>query len=236
MDTTQTSSPSPVIDMYRRRARHYDLTANLYYLIGFRERAYRARAVAALELRAGDTVLELGCGTGLNFALLERAVGPSGRIIGVDLTDAMLDAARRRTARRGWHNVELVLADAAEYRASGPVDGVLSTLALSLSPRAGEIVAIAARALRPGGRLAVLDMKLPPAPLDRLAPLLVRLVRPFGVTAERVAARPWETIWCAMYRHLEDVRIDESFAGAVFLASGRRPEAATTVTTSSLRR
>ena len=88
--------------LYRKRARNYDWTANLYYLIGYREWAYRRRAVAALHLGLGDTVVEMCCGTGLNFPLLQAAVGPAGRIIGVDLTDAMLDGARRRVERNGW--------------------------------------------------------------------------------------------------------------------------------------
>lgn len=76
---------SEVIEVHRRRARRYDFTANLYYLIGFRLGAYRRAAVARLALRPGDTVVEVGCGTGLNFSLLERAVGTCGTIIGVDL-------------------------------------------------------------------------------------------------------------------------------------------------------
>jgi len=57
-------TPEAVVDLYRRRARRYNLTANLYYLIGYREYAYRKRAVAALDLAPGDTVVEIGCGTG----------------------------------------------------------------------------------------------------------------------------------------------------------------------------
>jgi hypothetical protein len=67
-----------IIDLYRRRARHYDFTAQLYYLAGFREWAYRERAVAALRLNPGDTVVDIGCGTGLNFMLLQEAVGSRG--------------------------------------------------------------------------------------------------------------------------------------------------------------
>ncbi len=69
-----------IINLYRLRAGRYDFTANLYYLIGYRELAYRKRAVDALGLLPGDTVVEIACGTGLNFPLLECAVGPSGQI------------------------------------------------------------------------------------------------------------------------------------------------------------
>lgn len=80
-------------ELYRKRARLYDWSAQLYYLIGFREWAYRKEAIRALRLVPGATVVEIGCGTGLNFSLLRKEVGETGRIIGVDLTDEML---RRR--------------------------------------------------------------------------------------------------------------------------------------------
>lgn len=58
-------------------------------------------AVRALKLQPGDTVLELACGTGINFSLFQQYIGPTGQIIGVDLTDAMLDQAQKRVARQG---------------------------------------------------------------------------------------------------------------------------------------
>ncbi len=105
-----------VINIYRKRAKRYNITANLYYFIGLREWAYRKKAIDALNLQRGDTVVEIGCGTGLNFSLLQQAIGHDGKIIGVDLTDAMLAQARKRVEKKGWTNVELVLSDAASYK------------------------------------------------------------------------------------------------------------------------
>ena len=62
-------SKAAIAELYRKRARNYDFTANLYYLIGFREYAYRRMAVEALGLKRADTVVDIGCGTGLNFGL-----------------------------------------------------------------------------------------------------------------------------------------------------------------------
>jgi ubiquinone/menaquinone biosynthesis C-methylase UbiE len=73
-----------VRETYRKRAEYYDITANLYYLFGYREWAYRRQTIESLELRPGDTVIEIGCGTGINFPLYQKAIGPQGRIIGVD--------------------------------------------------------------------------------------------------------------------------------------------------------
>jgi demethylmenaquinone methyltransferase/2-methoxy-6-polyprenyl-1,4-benzoquinol methylase len=103
-----------VAEVYGKRARWYDFTANLYYLLGFREQAYRRRAVRRLELHEGETVVEIGCGTGLNFPLIEHDIGPGGKLIGVDLTPEMLARARRRVDRHGWTNVELVQSSARE--------------------------------------------------------------------------------------------------------------------------
>lgn len=111
--------------LFDRRAARYDVTANLFYLAGFREFRYRKKAVEALGLHSGDRVLEPGCGTGLNFSLIQRRIGPEGRIIGVDLSGAMLQRARDRVERNGWRNVNLCEADAAEFRSSEQADAVL---------------------------------------------------------------------------------------------------------------
>jgi demethylmenaquinone methyltransferase/2-methoxy-6-polyprenyl-1,4-benzoquinol methylase len=153
-------TPAEVQAVYRKRSRRNDFTANLYYLLGVREYHYRKLAVDALKLRPGDTVVEIGCGTGLNFPLLRAAVGETGRIVGVDLTPEMLAQARARAAEEGWRNVELVEADA----------------------------------LRSGGRWVVADLKTPEGFSRIVLPLLLPLFKPFGVTADLAARRPWESL------------------------------------------
>src|SRR5262249_8587523 len=150
---------------------HYDLTSRLYPLPGYPQRGQRLRAVEALELRPGATVVDIACGTGLNFSLLEQAIGPEGRIVGVDLTDAMLAEAQRRVEENGWTNVSLVQADAAAFDFPAEVEAILSTYALTQVPGCGEVIAHGAAALAPGGHWAVLDLKLP----DHAPPRLARL-------------------------------------------------------------
>jgi len=89
-----------LIETYRKKAKHYDITSRLYPVPGYPQRAQRLRAVHTLGLRPGDTVVDMACGTGLNFPLLEKVVGPGGRIVGVDLTDAMLAQAQHRLGCR----------------------------------------------------------------------------------------------------------------------------------------
>src|ERR1700727_2697156 len=97
-----------LIEIYRKKAKHYDITSRLYPAPGYPQRTQRLRAVQALGLRTGDTVIDIACGTGLNFPLLQKAVGPGGRIVGVDLTDAMLARAQDRIKARGRRHVRLV--------------------------------------------------------------------------------------------------------------------------------
>src|SRR5580704_7418638 len=128
------STRQHLIETYRKKAKHYDVTSRLYPAPGYPQRGQRLRAVQALGLRAGDTVVDMACGTGLNFSLLEKAIGPAGRIIGVDLTDAMLAQAQDRIETNGWRNVSLVQADAAGFDFPTEVDAILSTYALSQVP------------------------------------------------------------------------------------------------------
>jgi demethylmenaquinone methyltransferase/2-methoxy-6-polyprenyl-1,4-benzoquinol methylase len=120
-----------------------------------------------MALVAGQTVLDLGCGTGLSFPWLRAAVGVSGHIIGVDASQAMLDRAARRARRHGWSNVTLIRGQADRLgqavRSSGidpsGVHGVLAAYALSvMSPweEAWQQVV----SLAPGTWVAVVDLAL----------------------------------------------------------------------------
>ncbi|MGE5249389.1 MAG: class I SAM-dependent methyltransferase [Bacteroidota bacterium] len=206
-------------DLYRKRAKRYDLVAELIYpLFGFNLKHYRQITISALALKPGDTVVELCCGTGLNFAYVERFIGPKGKVIGVDLTDAMLDVARARVAREGWTNVELAQADLAEWQFPDGVSGVYSTLALTLVPEYDAIVERAAHALKPEGRLAVFDLKEPvgwPAWLVRFA---AWLNKPYGVSLDLADRHPWESI----RRHLTETEYQVYGFGALYLCVGKK--------------
>ena len=132
------STRERLIGTYRKKAKHYDITSRFYPVPGYPQRAQRRRAVQALGLRPGDSVVDIACGTGLNFSLIEHAIGPEGRIVGVDLTDAMLAQAQRRIETNGWSNISLVQADAAEFEFPTEVDAILSTYALTQVPECGR--------------------------------------------------------------------------------------------------
>lgn len=208
-----------LISLYRSRANQYDLSARLFPLVGFRQGAYRSRAIQALHLQPGDTVVDIGCGTGLNFPLLRQAVGPMGKVVGVDLTDAMLDQAGKRIAAQRWKNVELVQSDAADFSFPPELGGVISAFALTLVPEFSEVIRRGSAALLPGKRWVILDFKLPNNWLVWLAPLLERLLtRPFGGTLDMAGRHPWE----AMQKYLSAVTVTELFLGFAYIAEGER--------------
>lgn len=207
-----------VRDLYRKRAGNYDRAMWLYRALGFRIARYRRDTVDALSLGPGDTVIDLACGTGLNFPFLYRAVGPTGRIIGVDLTDAMLQRAERRVAGAGWRNVQLVQHDLAEYAFPEGASGILSVLAITLVPEFEAVIRRGATALRPGGRLAVLDFRRPPAWPEWLVRFAAWLNSPYGVSIELAERHPWE----AVRQRLREVVFRDYYFGAIYLSVGER--------------
>ena len=216
------STREHLIETYRKSAKHYDITSRLYPVPGYPQRAQRLRAAQALRLRPGATVVEIACGTGLNFSLIEQAIGPDGRLVGVDLTDAMLAQAQHRIETNGWSNVSLVQADAAEFDYPTEVDAILSTYALTHVPECGDVIAHGAAALSPGGRWVVLDLKVPDNAPRWLAQLGTAVGRPFGSIDEWIARRPWEAIRAAMRDSLADLSWTELSFGTAFLAAGSR--------------
>jgi len=208
-----------LLSRYGRLAPRYDSLLGRWRVLGYNEWAYRRRAVERLGLRPGDTVVELGCGTGVNFPLLLEKVGPRGRVIGVDMSGEMLRVAARRARNQGWGNVELIESDIAELVPYPRARAYLSTFALALVPRYEKVVAEAARALSEDGAMVVLDYKVPSGPLSLLRPLLVLLLSPYGWTAEAAGRRPW----LAMERWFGEVGVEEMFGGFVYLARAARP-------------
>ncbi|WP_435064623.1 class I SAM-dependent methyltransferase [Halobaculum sp. EA56] len=171
-------SEPPPGDVYDRWSRH-PRAMDLLYAVAFlgRGRTVRRRSLAALDLDAGERVLEVGCGDGRTLDALADGVGPGGAVVGLDASRGMTRAAADRTADRDA--VEVVRGDARRLPVpEGSIDGAYAAMSLSAVPDPAAAVEAVHDALRPGGRFVVLDAQpFPRWPLRALNAVTVPLAR-----------------------------------------------------------
>jgi ubiquinone/menaquinone biosynthesis C-methylase UbiE len=163
------------------------------------------QAIAAL--RPGETVLDLGSGGGFDCFLAAKQVGPTGRVLGVDMTPAMVTKARANAMRIGAANVEFRLGEIEHLPlADATVDVILSNCVINLSPDKAAVFRDAFRVLRAGGRLAISDVvALAPLPADLRSRVeaftgciagaaeigdLTRMLQEAGFVDVRIATKP----------------------------------------------
>jgi demethylmenaquinone methyltransferase/2-methoxy-6-polyprenyl-1,4-benzoquinol methylase len=142
---------------YNRLSRWYDLIA------GSTEKKYRDGGLEKLSARPGETILEIGFGTGHCLVALAKAVGTTGRVIGLDISDGMLAIAQKRLQEEGLSDrTDLHLGDATNlgFIEANSLDGVFMSFTLELfdNPEIPRILQECHRILKPGGRLAVVSM------------------------------------------------------------------------------
>lgn len=201
---------------YRRLARFYDLLA-----VPRLTARQRREAVARLALRSGDCVLDLGCGTGLSLSALVEAVGPAGRVVGVDLSEDQLARSGEKVAAAGWENVSLTWSNAEELQFGEQFDGILASYTHDIMTSA-VAVARAVAHLKPGGRFVALGFKRPTgwrAPLNAIIVAFYWLFRvPINWDAD-ASRRPWADL-----EHvLGPLEVEERFLGTWYRAVGVKP-------------
>ena len=142
---------------YNRLSRWYDVIA------GSTAKKYRDWGLEKLDAQPGEKILEIGFGTGHCLVTLAKAVGQTGRVVGLDISDGMLAIARNRLQQQGLSDrVDLHLGDAAklDFLESNSLDGVFMSFTLELfdNPEIPRVLQECHRILKPGGRLAVVSM------------------------------------------------------------------------------
>lgn len=202
--------------------RIYSVLAPIYdlgnvYMLG---QLPRMRRIAAerLRLETGASVLEISCGTGANFPNLQARIGPTGRLVGVDYTPAMLAQARRLVERQGWQNVERLQADARQLELGEQFDAVLWMLAASVVPDWQVALERAVAHVRPGGWLVVGDARFSERwyarPLNWYANIMG-----LGAAAD-IGRRPWELL----PQYLINVGYEDLLLGFLYVAWGQKQQ------------
>lgn len=197
----------------------YDLIAPLYDIGATGSGGPRRHAVDRLLLQPGDVVLDVACGTGLNFQLVRNKIGPDGLLIGLDFSSGMLVKARGKVERDGWQNVRLIRADAqmvssellSEHGRFPGVDKVLCTLGLSVVPDWEEVFRRSWALLTPGGRYAIMDWYVESRNL-------------FSWFLNHISQGDVSRMsWAPLGREAEDYSHQTFVFGNVFVAAGTKP-------------
>lgn len=198
------------LDQYRRRASVYDLELLLFEPV-------RRRAIDWLAPRAGGTVIDVGCGTGLSFEALQRTVGEAGRIIGIEQSPEMIDKARQRVQRHGWRNVALLNAPAEDADIPGLADAVLLHFTHDVLQNEAALANVV-RHLKPGATVVACGLKWAPAwalPVNLFVwPAALR-----SVSSLAGLHQPWQRLAGL----LGEPELRQMMGGGVFLARLRVP-------------
>lgn len=206
-------------DVYRKRASAYNDSIKLFNFIGWRVNFYRVKAVDALSLKKGDTVVDLCCGTGLNFPYLQQAISEEGNIIGVDLSADMLREAEKLVKSKGWKNITLLNEDVAKFNFPKKTDGLISSYGITLIPEYDAVISRGAVALNKGGKFVILDFKKPENWPDWFAKIMVRFfVKPYGGSYNMKDRHAWESL----EKHLHLTGFKEYYFDSTYIAIGEK--------------
>jgi len=176
----------------------------------------RQKAVEVLDLKEGDRVLDVGCGPGGSFPYLVRAVGQSGEVVGVEISPEISINARRRIAKNGWRNVQVIEAAAQHVHLPGTFDGLLMFAAADVYASEEALENIVPH-LRECARVVAFGAKLSSNQLGRVLNPFLRML--FNLSFS-TTPRPDHEPWRSLAKRLENVHVEEYFSGFMFLAWG----------------
>ncbi len=176
----------------------------------------RQKAVQMLQLKPGDRVLDAGCGPGGSFPYLADAVGPSGEVVGVEISPETAINARRRIEKNGWRNVRMIVADARAVKLEGNFDGLLTFAAADIyaSPQALNNLF---PYLKSDARVVAFGAKLSQRRSGKAFNLLFRLLWKLSFpSTPALSHKPW----VPLESRVDGLKVEEYFFGCMFLAWG----------------
>ncbi len=204
-------------EYYRKRAGFYNLTDYLY-LGEFPRITMRKTLIDMVDLKPGMRVLDVACGAGANFPYIIEKIGATGTLVGTDYSQDMLDSAHKQFVQeKGWTNIQLVQADAAEMQFDEPFDVVICTLGLAVIPRHERAMERAWDAVKPGGVFGIADLK----ESTRWYTLPLRFIS--DVMDVFIIADSTRRTWEWLEEHGTDYQFRDLFHGYLFSATARKP-------------
>ncbi len=175
----------------------------------------RRLAVKRLELRTGSRVLEIGCGSGANFPYLVQAVGPTGKVVGLDISPDMVNAARRRIEKARWTNIQVMEGAAESIALPEKYDGLLLFAMHDVLTSPGALDNILFF-LEPGARIVAVGPKLATKPAGRFLNPIVRLAYSRFAVSGQDKDRPWRLL----AERVRGLQVEERGGGLIYLAWG----------------
>jgi SAM-dependent methyltransferase len=197
----------PALEQYRKRARVYDLELAAFEPI-------RRSAIARLNLGPGDTVIDVGCGTGLSFTHLQQAIGPCGLIIGIEQSPEMLAQARTRVAQNHWTNVTLLNASAEEATIPCQANAALFHFTHDILRNPAAIGNVLNK-LAPGAHVVATGLQWA-APWAWPTNGFVLLAAMRSVTCMEGLGQPWSLL----ADQVGEMEVSSTLFGGVYIASG----------------
>jgi SAM-dependent methyltransferase len=196
------------LEQYRRRASVYDRELAFFEPI-------RRLAISRLELRPGDVVFDVGCGTGLSLAMLRQGVGPKGRIVGIEQSPEMVEQARRRVAGARWARVTLMCSPVEDAGLRVRADAALFHFTHDILQRP-EAIANVLGNLKPGARVVASGLKWAAPWVLRPVNWLVLPAALRSVTSLDGMDRPWRLL----QEQLGRMNVESRLLGGAYVASG----------------
>jgi SAM-dependent methyltransferase len=192
---------------YRRRAEGYDAELAVFEPI-------RSQAIELLGLRSGDTVLDVGCGTGLSFEELHHRVGKKGRIVGIEQCPEMMVKAQARVQEHHYPGVDLVCAPAVVARVPVKADAALFHFTHDIVRDEAAIANILSH-LKTGARVVAAGLQWAP-PWMWPTNGFVLMAAIYSVTSLEGLGNPWDRLAA----HLQDVEVRTAVMGGIYIANG----------------